>query len=80
MENIRRSYVIMLDAWLDMFPDQWPVSASKPTLDEIRQVDQHDGNPSTFPRADHQAERIEPKSLTHSQTGEIHSGAIFLLF
>jgi hypothetical protein len=71
-------FVIMLDRFVAMFPDQWPITARASTLAAISRVTQYDGgSPEVIPRKPGDvANFIERKSLLNSRTGQNDPGGI----
>ena len=79
MPNYSGKYVIMLDTWLEVYPDQWPISTSRSTLEAIRKVGQVEDGTHTVPRSSYTAELLENKSVINSQTGKLMKGGIYKL-
>lgn len=77
--NEEHELVIMLDDWLEVYPDQWPISARSKSIEEIRRTGQHDGEPELVPRSEHNAVLLENKSLKDSRTGRVDHGGIYML-
>jgi hypothetical protein len=71
------SFVIMLDHELAAHQDDWPITAERQTLDSIRSVTQFSGNPRLDPRPSRRMTRLEAKSMTNTQTGDVKPGAIY---
>lgn len=73
-------HVIVLDRWLEEYPDHWPVSAMADTLEELRSEDAYDGgNPTPVPRHAYVARLVERTRLLNESTGGSEEGTIFRL-
>lgn len=80
MGKFSGKFVIMLDDWLEVFPDQWPISATNSSLAAIRKVGQiSGGNPQTVPRSSYVAQLIENKFVINNQNGKTLAGGIYNL-
>jgi hypothetical protein len=71
------TFVIMLDKELAAHSSDWPITTEQDTLDAIRNITQHFGNPLLVPRQSRSMEQIEATVLTNSATGQVDNGAIF---
>ncbi len=71
------AYVIMLDKDRDSFPNDWAIACQRDSLAQIRQQQQHSGDPLRIPKTSARMELIEPKSLTDAETGHVDSGGIY---
>jgi hypothetical protein len=71
------TFVIMLDAFLEVHPRFWPISAEANSIATLRRLSQHDGNPPLFPRSRFRMVLIENKSLIDSRTGNVNTGGIY---
>lgn len=73
-------HVIVLDRWLEEYPDHWPVSVMADTLEEARAEDAYaGGNPATVPRRAYVAHLVERTRLLNESTGGTEEGTIFRL-
>lgn len=71
------AYVIMLDKDRDSFPYDWAITSQCDSLAQIRQQQQHSGNPMRIPKASARMELIEAKSLIDTETGRVDPGGIY---
>lgn len=73
-------HVIVLDRWLEEYPDHWPVSVMVDTLEEARAEDAYGGgNPAPVPRRAYVTHLVERTRLLDESTGRIETGTIFRL-
>ena len=70
-------FVVMLDDLLEALQHHWPISAQGDSIDVVRMVHQHGGNPSVIPRRAIDMVFRENKSLVNSRTGRLDRGAIY---
>jgi hypothetical protein len=72
-------FAIMLDDWLEIFPDQWPLTATASSIQELRRMSQHDREPELVPRSRFRAILRENKTLRNRATGQLDRGGIYQL-
>jgi hypothetical protein len=72
-------YAIMLDKWLEVFPDRWPVTATGTSPGALRRRGQHSDKVVLRPRAAHRAEFLENKSLINARSGQVDTGGLYKL-
>ncbi len=80
MDMYDKKFVIMLDKWLDVYPDHWAISAVSDTIEDAKKESQTTGNPAVVPRKGpngYTAVLLENKSLIDSQFGSVDSGGIY---
>lgn len=70
-------FIIMLDDYMDVFPDHWPISGAGDEVAVLRQQRQHDGNPETVPRTAFRTSFVESKALIHTPSGRVDRGGIY---
>lgn len=80
VDELDGRYGILLDRWLEAYPDHWPVTALFDTLEAARRRRSHGGhNPSPLPRVAYGARRLEPTRLLDERTGRTEDGGIYRL-
>jgi len=69
----------MLDPWLEVFPDQWPISGASSRIEDIRKIRQVDMGkaPRLTPRAKTEAVFLENKTVLDLRTGKTVPGGIY---
>jgi hypothetical protein len=73
-------FAIMLDRWMDIFDDQWPITQSGPTVDSLTKVGTYDGSePACIPRDGVTAHFVKSKTLRNTKTDQDEAGGIYEL-
>lgn len=79
MTDLDGKFVHVLDHWARVYgPDHWPISLSRPSLDEARRAGQYGGeSPTVLPAGDFAMEELEPAALLNTRTGKLEPGTIY---
>ena len=77
MSKYDGKYGIILNKWIKVYPDQWPISEYEDTLAQARAITQTGGDPELLSKKVFNATFIESKSLINADTGRVVSGGIY---